>query len=324
MSYVLFQTGEWQRAIDISRELMSLDSIPDASRASAECVLGLVRVLRGESREARKNLRSALGNARRLKIRSVEIFALWGCALQAELEKNDKISADYHLAIIEHWEQTGERHDSIPALCYAAAFFSRHNMEREMARCTEALGTIASATGNPEALAGLCLALGESAILAGDPSEAARQFKQAQTHLESLEIPLLKAYAQFRTGDAYARAGDSDRAGKELTSGYRLARNLAARPMAATMAEILRKMGKAVEEQRDSKSPARSDRAGLTRRQLEVAQLLAAGLTNKEIAEKLFLSHRTVDMHVANILNRLDCRSRTEAVRRVSDLGLIG
>lgn len=50
---------------------------------------------------------------------------------------------------------------------------------------------------------------------------------------------------------------------------------------------------------------------------------VAEGLTNKEIAHKLYLSARTVDMHVANILDRLDCRSRSEAVRKASELGLL-
>jgi DNA-binding CsgD family transcriptional regulator len=61
---------------------------------------------------------------------------------------------------------------------------------------------------------------------------------------------------------------------------------------------------------------------GLSRRELEVLRLVAVGRTNREIARDLFLSPRTVDMHVRNILRKLDCRSRVEAAGRARDLGI--
>jgi DNA-binding NarL/FixJ family response regulator len=47
------------------------------------------------------------------------------------------------------------------------------------------------------------------------------------------------------------------------------------------------------------------------------------GHTNREIARELFLSPRTVEMHVGSILLKLDCRSRADAARRASELGLL-
>ena len=50
---------------------------------------------------------------------------------------------------------------------------------------------------------------------------------------------------------------------------------------------------------------------------------IAVGRTNREIGQELFLSTRTVEMHVGNILAKLDCRSRAEAIRRGNELGLL-
>jgi DNA-binding NarL/FixJ family response regulator len=61
----------------------------------------------------------------------------------------------------------------------------------------------------------------------------------------------------------------------------------------------------------------------ITRRELEVVRLIAVGRTNREVAQELFVSPRTVDMHVRNILRKLDRRSRVEAAHRAGELGLL-
>ena len=68
----------------------------------------------------------------------------------------------------------------------------------------------------------------------------------------------------------------------------------------------------------------RANAAGLTRRQMEVLRLLDAGLSNAQIAERLFVSPKTVDHHVSAILARLDARTRGEAAARARAAGLIG
>ena len=64
-------------------------------------------------------------------------------------------------------------------------------------------------------------------------------------------------------------------------------------------------------------------RRGITRREYEVLELIDQGLSNKEIAEKLFVSDSTVKTHTSNIFSKLDARRRTEALRRAKELRLL-
>ena len=61
----------------------------------------------------------------------------------------------------------------------------------------------------------------------------------------------------------------------------------------------------------------------LNERELEVMQLVAAGLTNKEIAYRLGVSLSTVKWYLYNLYDRLNVRNRTEAVARMKELGLL-
>jgi ATP/maltotriose-dependent transcriptional regulator MalT len=63
--------------------------------------------------------------------------------------------------------------------------------------------------------------------------------------------------------------------------------------------------------------------SGLTGRELEVLRLVADGLTNQAIAEKLFVSDHTVHRHLANILNKLSVSSRAAAVAQAARRGLL-
>jgi DNA-binding NarL/FixJ family response regulator len=62
---------------------------------------------------------------------------------------------------------------------------------------------------------------------------------------------------------------------------------------------------------------------GVSERELEVLQLLAAGRSNKEIANRLNVSPNTVKTHVAKLFEKLAARRRTEAISRARELGMI-
>jgi len=96
---------------------------------------------------------------------------------------------------------------------------------------------------------------------------------------------------------------------------------LGARPAAAIMARWLRTLGEPG-VRRGPRPATAANPAGLTRRQAEVLELVAAGLSNAQIAARLALSGRTVDNHVAAILRKLGVRTRSEARAQAARLAL--
>lgn len=97
---------------------------------------------------------------------------------------------------------------------------------------------------------------------------------------------------------------------------------LSARPAAAFVRRRLRRLG-ARAIPRGPRSATRGHPSHLTRREAEVLSLLAAGLTNPEIATRLFLSPRTIENHVAAILTKVAAASRADAVAAARRLGII-
>jgi DNA-binding CsgD family transcriptional regulator len=96
---------------------------------------------------------------------------------------------------------------------------------------------------------------------------------------------------------------------------------LGAGPAAAEVARRLRERGEHGLA-RGPRASTRENPAGLTTRELEVLALVAEGLRNAEIAERLFLSPRTVDHHVSTILRKLSVSTRAEARSQAVRLGL--
>lgn len=140
--------------------------------------------------------------------------------------------------------------------------------------------------------------------LAGNWGDAADEWARRGETYEA-------ALALSRTGDV----GAVRRAHAELL-------HLGARPLAAMVARELREKG-VRDVPRGPRAATRANEAELTRRELEVLGLVAEGMRNADIAERLFLSPRTVDHHVSAIRRKLGARTRGEAVAAAGRLGLL-
>ena len=140
--------------------------------------------------------------------------------------------------------------------------------------------------------------------LSGEWREAADEWTRQSSPYEA-------ALALSQTGDAEA-----------LRDAHAECRRLGAGPLAAIVARELRELG-VRDLPRGPRSTTRANEAELTTRELDVLALVTEGLRNAEIAERLFVSRRTVDHHVSAILRKLEAGSRGEAVATARRLGLL-
>jgi DNA-binding NarL/FixJ family response regulator len=286
-------------------------------------MIGTLYALRGQPGRAQPLLLEAAALAHQIELAAVELLAAWGLALLDELSgANDKV-AERCRFVLSRWEQIEDVHYAVPALRWVVSFFATTRADADARACANALARIASVSGQPEALSALAHALGEIALLDGDPQQAVQQFRQALDLLRDVTIPYCHAGTQLRAGIACAAADQRDAAVAHLANAYRTARKLGARPLATRIAETLAALDEPIGKHVGQGSAARARSGGLTRRQREILNLVAQGQTNAEIARTLVLSPRTVEMHVANILATLDSRSRADAVRRATELGLL-
>jgi DNA-binding CsgD family transcriptional regulator len=175
----------------------------------------------------------------------------------------------------------------------------------------------ASQPRQPLALLAAHRLLGELDTAAGRPSEARLHLDLALALADACAAPYERGLTLLAFAELHEVAGDHAAARALLEEIRDICTPLGATPALARADALAARLATSGRSADATELPA-----GLTPREVEVLHLLAQRLTDKEIAEALFLSPRTVGVHVASVLGKLGVSNRREAAAAAAQLGL--
>ncbi|MBA2718829.1 MAG: AAA family ATPase [Chloroflexi bacterium] len=140
-----------------------------------------------------------------------------------------------------------------------------------------------------------------------------------------LQQPWELAYARYRQAEAVlASGGGAIDAAPPLRDAHAAASNLGAAPLRIAIEALASRARIQLDSPQGSAGPAmKTSATTLTARELEVLTLVAAGHTNREIGDRLFISEKTVSVHVTHAMNKLGALSRYEAAAAATRQGLL-
>jgi DNA-binding CsgD family transcriptional regulator len=146
---------------------------------------------------------------------------------------------------------------------------------------------------------------------------------EAATRWDDLADRWALAAALLREAEAAALVGAADRAASTLRRAHSIAVELGAGPLLAQLEALSRRTRISLDAPtRVTLDETSAERLGLTTREAEVLSLVAAGRTNRQIGDELFVSVKTASVHVSNILRKLGVNSRVDAAAVAQRLGL--
>jgi ATP/maltotriose-dependent transcriptional regulator MalT len=313
IALVLRTRGDYPAAETLFREALSLYETLGDERGVARALdrLGLCLVVTGEMDRARELFEQSLESFRRLGDSHGVALGLYGSAAARQADADGlaaaRSSVDESLVLLR---EAGDRRS------YGKALWNVAEINAE-------LGDVETAAGQFEEALTLFVEFGDrwfgaivlesAAYLAadvGDAERAARLLAAADAIRTALGVPLWVGFrARHETAVAETRKALGDvRFTEEWQQGARTS-------LDATVGLVT--------PERPT-TTGRDAAEGLTGREVEVLTLIAEGLSDAEVAERLVVSIRTVHAHLRSIYRKLDVRSRSAATRYAFESGLVG
>jgi DNA-binding CsgD family transcriptional regulator/tetratricopeptide (TPR) repeat protein/energy-coupling factor transporter ATP-binding protein EcfA2 len=341
----LFDLGRWTEATAKADEGLALDPL---GRGALELHLARARIDTGQGRydEASEHLDRARDLAE-----STGLTGAFGPSIlagEADLAQRQGRLVDVRAAVDSGFAFVADGRPLDPALGWLAETGLRAEADAAgiararrdaagvagaTARATEISAVVKRASMVPaialdarlDAMLALCSAERRRLDGPGDGSE----WEEVATHWDTLQRPHPAAYARFRQAEAMLGShGSRIRAVATLRAAHQVAAALGADPLRSEI-ELLARYARIdlpdpVEPK--AKSPPAvteaADELGLTERESEVIRLVAAGWSNQQIADALFITRKTASVHVSNILGKFGVSNRVEAAAIAHRIGL--
>ncbi|WP_226961701.1 MULTISPECIES: helix-turn-helix transcriptional regulator [Streptomyces] len=152
------------------------------------------------------------------------------------------------------------------------------------------------------------------------------QWAEAVAALTPFELPYHLAEARYGWGEALLAGGDPDgrrQAAEQLGAARELVERLGAAPLGERVARLAQRARLDLTAEPEARPEPKAQPFGLTRRERDVLELVAAGRSNRQIAEELYMSPKTASVHVSRILAKLEVTTRGEAAAVAHRLRLV-
>jgi DNA-binding CsgD family transcriptional regulator len=293
---VLFFTGEWNRAeVELQTALkLSGDAMPPV-RAETLARLAELRLAQGSVDDAERLVAGFEDHEATVPV-CARIHLLQGRAALAAATIERRLDVIGESRLESAW--------LVELLGQAEIVRGRVESAAERGRKLARLGSTSGCrvmVAHGERLHGHALATGKEATARRHLDAALREFVRLGMPFEAARTRLLIAQALWEIAPELAEA--------EARAALAIFENLGAREDAGATESLLRQIADTTRGQ----AGKTSDLSDLSRREVEVLRLVAQGLSNQEIAERLILSKHTVHRHVSSILAKLDLSSRAAA-----------
>jgi DNA-binding CsgD family transcriptional regulator len=306
--------GQWDEALTVVTETPRFDtSYFRAELSEAAAQIGLHR---GDRELAQRQIDEWFPNGpdqapgSRLYCHAMTLQCV---AVSLALEADDHETAAAWLAAHDRWlNWTG----CLPGVADSKLAWARYHRARgdlpTALACAETALTIASAPRQPLSLLRAHRLTGELNATGGGRTAAEHHLQQAIALADRCQAPFERALAVLALGELRATEGRLDEVAEELDQARTTLVALKAAPALARLAALT-----------TAAQPAPAALPfGLTVREAEVLRLMAQGLTDAAVAERLFISPRTVSQHLRSVYAKLEVNTRAAATRAAIEHGL--
>lgn len=304
----LLWRGEWEKCEgELQHALQELGPEQPGLRASALVRLAELRRRQGRMAEATELLGQAAAHPAAVGVRAAMALDSGDAAAAAEFAR----------AALRRMPDSA-RTSRVAALEVLSRAAAQLRVVTDVVNVAAEMEAVASGAGTPSLRAAALVARARALHLDGTSGEAAEQLADAAHLLEAAGAPPEAARVRLDLAAVLRDAGRHERADDQLAAAVLVLERLGASADLARATTLQRAPADPA-----GRSTAARRGAALTRRQRQVLVLVAEGLSDRDIAERLCLSEHTVHRHVANAFQRLGVSTRTAAVAHAIRAGLI-